>query len=125
MWTRESSERARGKPRTCADLAHNVKVVRRRLAKCRSGCPDSLHRGRSGLAPFLRDVDGTQLVTPVAGPRLQHAVGVRRAAEATVVAAERAEKVAVLDVEIVAQDRAAVAQVGAQVKEVLIRIAAD
>ena len=31
---------------------------------------------------FLRDVDGPQLVTPVAGPRLQHADGVRRAAEA-------------------------------------------
>src|SRR6185312_5910868 len=40
-------------------------------------------------------------------------------AEAAVIAAERAEVIAVLAVEVVAQDRAAVAEVGAQAEEIL------
>ena len=58
--------------------------------------------------------------TAIAARRAQHRVRIFGAPEAAVVAAERAEVVAVLDVEIVAQDHAAVAQVGAQVEEVVL-----
>ena len=48
----------------------------------------------------------------------QNRIGILGLAERTVVASERAEEIAFLDIQVVAQDRAAVAQVGAQVKEV-------
>src|SRR5690606_31985282 len=70
--------------------------------------------GRRRAAP--RDPLGRRLELP-ALPRLQDGVRILGATEAAVVATERAEQVAALDVEIVAQDRAAVAQVGAHVEE--------
>src|SRR5262245_34300212 len=58
-----------------------------------------------------------RLVVPVALPGALDHRGIFGASEAAVVTAERAEQVAFLQVEIVAQDHAAVAQVGAQVKQ--------
>jgi len=60
---------------------------------------------------------------PVAFPRAHHEVGILRPAKAAVVAPERAVEVAFFLVEIVAQDDAAKAQVGAQVEQVVVAAA--
>jgi hypothetical protein len=48
-------------------------------------------------------------------------VRIFRLAQAAVVAAKGAEKVALFDVQVVAQDGAAVAQIGAQVEKAVLR----
>src|SRR6185436_8275269 len=54
-------------------------------------------------------------------PRRQHEARILRAAEAAVVARQRAEVVAVLHVHVVAQDDAAVSEVGAQLEKIILR----
>jgi hypothetical protein len=61
------------------------------------------------------------VVAPLVLPGGADHVRVFRLAQAAVVAAKGAVKVALLDIQIVAQDGAAVAQVGAQVEEVVVR----
>src|SRR5262245_31048528 len=64
---------------------------------------------------------GGPVVFPAALPGREHQARVLRAAEAAVVAHERAKIIAVLLVDVVAQDGAAVGDVGAQVEEVVLR----
>jgi hypothetical protein len=60
---------------------------------------------------------------PTAAPTPAHHVRIFRLAEAAVVATERAVEVALLDVEVVAQDGAAKTQVGPHVEEVAVLLA--
>src|SRR6185295_20005701 len=61
------------------------------------------------------------VVFPGALPCRVHRVRILGPSEAAVVAAERAEEIALLDVEVVAQDDAAIAQVGAQIEKIVAR----
>src|SRR3954469_23302212 len=58
-------------------------------------------------------------VFPATAPCREDEIRIFRLAERAVVAAERAKVVALLEVEVIAQDRAAVGQVGTQVKEIM------
>src|SRR5258708_28398868 len=68
---------------------------------------------------------GGPLVLAAPAPRGEHHARVLGVAEAAVIAAERAEIVAFLHIQIVTQDDAAVAQVGAQVKQIVGRAAEE
>src|SRR5438046_7998100 len=58
-------------------------------------------------------------IFPATAPRGEHEVRILRLAERAVVAPQRAEVVSLLQVHVVAQDRAAIGQVGPQVKEIM------
>src|SRR5947207_5781798 len=80
----------------------------------------SRRRAIMGKGPRSR---GRPVVLPASLPRREHQARILGAAEAAVVARQRAEVVAVLLVDVVAQDGAAVGEVGAQVEEVVPRLA--
>src|SRR3954465_11255709 len=63
------------------------------------------------------------IVFPSSAPRREHEIGILGLAERAVIAAERAVVVALLDVEVVAQDGAAVGEVRAQVEQIVIGLA--
>src|SRR4029077_20496834 len=77
----------------------------------------------AGYARAARRSYGGPIVLPAPAPRRQHEVWILRLSQRTVVAAERAVIVAALHVQIEAQDGAAVGEVGAQVKEIVARLA--
>src|SRR5256886_1609438 len=73
----------------------------------------------------IRDltVTGVQTCTlPISLPGCAHHVRIFRASQAAVVAPQRAEVIAVFDVEIVPENRAAVRDIGAQVEQVMARL---
>jgi len=59
-------------------------------------------------------------VGPAVSPGTNYHVGILRPAQAAIVAAQGAEQIALFDVEIVPKDGAAVAQVGADVEQILV-----
>src|SRR5437762_13928383 len=63
------------------------------------------------------------VVFPAPAPCREHQIGIVRLSERAVIPAERAEVVALLQIEVEAQDRAAVGEVGAQVKQIVPRLA--
>src|SRR5205807_1685725 len=60
--------------------------------------------------------------TPVAFHRSEHRSRILAAPEAAVIAAERTVKIALLDVEVVAKNSAAVAEIGAQRKQIMAAV---
>lgn len=97
---------------------HVGKITRKQIERLIGG-------GKAGLPdPAVAQVAGgrddsartTGFVNPVRGPGTQHPVRVPRFSERTVVARQSAERVAVFDIQVMAQDRAAVAKIGAQVE---------
>src|SRR6266446_10934231 len=66
---------------------------------------------------------GGPVVLPAALPGREHEIRILRSSEAAVIAAERAEVVALFHVQIVPQDGAAVREIGAHVEEIVLRLA--
>src|SRR3954452_689799 len=64
-------------------------------------------------------------VRPVGRPGVKHGGGIGRSSEASVVATQRAKEIAVFEIEVMAQDHAAIPKIRAQVKKVVLSVAAD
>ncbi len=77
---------------------------------------------------FIYDPQGRlaqRHVGKITRKQIEKLIGGKKAglAEGSVVASQRTERVAAFDIQVVAQDRAAVAQIGAQVEQILVAIA--
>src|SRR5687767_10607096 len=110
-------------PVQCTERARGV-CVKGTAAFSAALEPRGLHRGGGNSARFTRVGGSLDRIVPVAAPRREHGVGILRTSEAAVVSTERAIQIAFLDVDVMAKDDAAEAQVGAHVEEVVIAAAA-
>src|SRR5436309_11799236 len=82
----------------------------------------SLERGTGERRRSLGGHRSDPAPHPVTLPRRENGIGIFGSAEATVVASERTEDVAVLLVEIATQDEAAITKVRAQAEQIVLRV---
>ena len=90
------------------------KQIERSIGSKKAAKPDSAVADVAGR----RDDDArtAALVVPISGPGAQHVVRIVRLAERPVVTGQGTDRVAAFDGQVVAQDSAAVAQIGTQVE---------
>src|SRR5690349_15158018 len=64
-------------------------------------------------------------IRPVARPRVEHGVRIRCSSETSVVTAQRTKEIAVFEIQVVTQYHAAITEIRAEVKKIVLAFAAD
>ena len=97
---------------------HVGKITRKQMERTIGGKKAAKPESAVADVAGRRDDDArtAALVVPVSGPGAQHIVRIARLAERPVVTGQGADRVAAFDGQVVAQDSAAVAQIGTQIE---------